>query len=50
MKDAPFVLDIQDPLVYLVVCLLLILAATAATLIPALRATGADPVHALREE
>lgn len=50
MKNAPFVLDIHDPLVYLVVCLLLILAATAATLIPALRATGADPVHALREE
>jgi ABC-type antimicrobial peptide transport system permease subunit len=50
MKNAYFVLDLHDPLVYLVVCLLLILAATVATLIPALRATSADPVHALREE
>ena len=50
MKNAPFVLDIYDPLVYLVVCLLLILAAMVAMLIPARRATGADPVHALREE
>jgi MacB-like periplasmic core domain/FtsX-like permease family len=50
MKNAYFVLDMHDPLVYLVVCLLLILAATAATLIPALRSTGTDPVHALREE
>jgi ABC-type lipoprotein release transport system permease subunit len=37
-------------LVYLVVCSLLILAATVATLIPALRSTGEEPVHALREE
>jgi predicted permease len=50
MKNAYFVLDMHDPLVYLVVCLLLILAATVATLIPALRSTSADPVHALREE
>ena len=50
MKNAYFVLDTHDPSVYLVVCLLLMLSATVATLIPALRATGADPVHALREE
>jgi ABC-type lipoprotein release transport system permease subunit len=50
MKNAYVVLDTHDPVVYLVVCLLLILAATVATLIPALRSTGADPVHALREE
>jgi len=50
MKNAFFVLDTHDPWVYLVVGLLLILSATVATLIPALRATGADPVHALREE
>ena len=50
MKNAPFVLDIHDPLVYLVVCLLLASAATAAMLIPALRATRANPVDALREE
>jgi len=50
MKNAFFVLDKHDPLVYFVVCLLLVLAATTATLIPALRATGANPVDALREE
>lgn len=50
MKNAPFVLDTHDPLIYSVVCLLLVLAATVAMLIPALRATGANPVHALREE
>lgn len=50
MKNAPYVLDAHDPLVYLSVCLLLILSATGAMLIPALRATAADPVHALREE
>ena len=47
LKNAYFVLDMHDPLVYLVVCLLLTLAAVA-TLIPALRATGADPADALR--
>jgi len=50
MKNAFFVLDTHDPLVYFVVCLLLASAATAAMLIPALRATRANPVDALREE
>jgi predicted permease len=50
MKNAPFVLNTYDPLVYFVVCLLLVLAATVAMLIPSLRATGVNPVHALREE
>lgn len=50
MKNAPFVLDTRDPLVYIVGCSLLILSATVAILIPALRATAADPVNALREE
>lgn len=50
MKNAPFVLDTHDPLIYFVVCLLLVLSATVAMLIPVLRATAADPVNALREE
>jgi len=50
MKNAPFVLNTYDPLVYFVVCLLLVLAATVAMLIPSLRATGVNPVNALREE
>lgn len=41
MKKAPFVLDTHDPLIYFVVCLLLVLAATVAMLIPTLRATAA---------
>jgi ABC-type lipoprotein release transport system permease subunit len=50
MKNAPFVLDTHDPLVYFVVCMLAVLAAMVAMLIPALRATTANPVNALREE
>ena len=45
----PFVLDTHDPLIYIVVCLLLVLAATVATLIPTLRATRVNPVQALRD-
>ena len=50
MKNAPFVLDTHDPLAYFVVSLLLVLSSTVAMLIPTLRATRANPVHALREE
>ena len=50
MRNAYFVLNMHDPLVYLVVCLLLVLAATVAMLIPSLRATSVNPVQALREE
>lgn len=50
MKNAWFVLDTHDPLVYFVVGLLLILAATVAMLVPTLRATTANPMHALRED
>jgi hypothetical protein len=50
MKNAPFVLDTHDPLAYFGVSLLLVLSSIVAMLIPALRATMANPVHALREE
>jgi ABC-type antimicrobial peptide transport system permease subunit len=50
MKNAPFVLDTHDPFAYFGVSLLLILSSIVAMLIPALRATWAHPVHALREE
>jgi predicted permease len=50
MKNAPFVLDTHDPFAYFGVSLLLILSSIVAMLIPALRATWANPVHGLREE
>jgi predicted permease len=50
MKNAPFVLDTHDPLAYFGVSLLLVLSSMVAMLIPALRATRANPIHALREE
>jgi len=49
MKNAPFVLDTQDPFAYFGVSLLLVLSSIVAMLIPALRATRANPVHALRK-
>jgi predicted permease len=50
MKNAPFVLDTHDPIAYFGVSLLLVLSSIIAMLIPALRATRANPVRALREE
>jgi predicted permease len=50
MKNAPFVLDTHDPLTYFGVSLLLVTLSIVAMLVPALRATTANPVHALREE
>jgi putative ABC transport system permease protein len=50
MKNAPFVLDTHDPLAYFGVSLLLVLSSMVAMLIPALRTTRANPIHALREE
>jgi ABC-type antimicrobial peptide transport system permease subunit len=43
-------LDTHDPFAYFGVSLLLILSSIVAMLIPALRATRANPVHALHEE
>jgi ABC-type antimicrobial peptide transport system permease subunit len=45
-----FVLDVRDPMVYMAVTLLLGFAAMAAMFAPALRAAGANPVWALRQE
>jgi ABC-type lipoprotein release transport system permease subunit len=50
MKNAPFVLETHDPLAYFGVSLLLVSSSIVAMLIPALRTTRANPVHALREE
>lgn len=50
MKNAPFALDTEDPLAYFGVSLLLVSLSIVAMLVPALRATRANPVHALREE
>jgi predicted permease len=50
MKNAPFVLDTRAPLIYFGVCLLLVSSSAVAMLIPALRATRANPINALREE
>jgi predicted permease len=50
MENAPFVFDMHDPLAYVCVSILLVSSSTVATIIPALRATTANPIHALREE
>lgn len=50
MENAPFVLDMHDPLAYFCVSLLLVSSSIIATIIPALRAATANPIHALREE
>jgi ABC-type antimicrobial peptide transport system permease subunit len=50
MRNAPFPLDGMDPQVYVVVFALLILAALAAMLRPALGAAGADPSASLRQD
>jgi predicted permease len=50
IENAPFVLDMHDPLAYFCVSLLLVSSSIIATIIPALRATTANPIHALHEE
>jgi hypothetical protein len=50
MARAPFRLDTRDPIAYVAVSLLLVLAALAAMLVPARRAAKADPLTALRHE
>jgi predicted permease len=50
MKNAPFELDMKDPLPYLGICVLLFLSSVMAMLIPALRAAKSNPIATLREE
>jgi ABC-type lipoprotein release transport system permease subunit len=50
MEDLLFGVEPTDPLVLASVSLLVLLVATAATLIPAPRATHIDPTVALRAE
>jgi ABC-type antimicrobial peptide transport system permease subunit len=50
MSSLLFNVQPRDPLTYAVVCGSLVLAAIAASYVPALRATSVDPVHALRAE
>jgi putative ABC transport system permease protein len=50
MSSLLFNVQPRDPLTYLIVCGSLVLAAIAASYIPALRATSVDPVKALRAE
>lgn len=50
MKNAPFVLNMHDPLAFCGVSLLLVSSSIVAMLLPALRATRTNPMDALREE
>jgi putative ABC transport system permease protein len=50
MSSLLFNVQPRDPLTYLIVCASLVMAAIAASYVPALRATSVDPVEALRAE
>jgi putative ABC transport system permease protein len=50
LRQMPFAFNARDPLVYATVAALLVDAAVAATLGPALRAAKSDPMWALRQE
>ena len=50
LRNQPFSLDVQNPLIYGVTAMLLAGVALAAMLVPARRATRVDPIQALRCE
>lgn len=50
LAGEPFYVRPLDPPVYVVSLLVLLASGTAAALIPALRALGADPLSALRQD
>lgn len=49
-KNTPIALDTRDPIAYVAVSLILILAAVGAMFAPALRVAKSDPMQALRQE
>jgi predicted permease len=50
VRDAEFVLNLQDPMIYVITAILLASVALAAMLVPARRATRLDPMEVLRCE
>ena len=50
LESQLFEISASDPLAYAGVCVLLLAIAAVATLVPARRAAGIDPLHALRVE
>ena len=50
MESVLFEVTPADPLTYAIVAAILLTVAAAATLVPARRATGVDPLVALRSE
>jgi ABC-type antimicrobial peptide transport system permease subunit len=50
LRDAEFIVNVLDPIIYAMTAILLVGAALAAMLGPARRATRVDPMMALRDE
>jgi ABC-type lipoprotein release transport system permease subunit len=50
MKSLLFGITALDPVTYVMVCMLLILAAAVASYLPARRATSVNPTEALRSQ
>ena len=50
LRSQLYAVEATDPATYAAMIALLVSVALAATLVPAVRATGAEPMHALREE